>query len=182
MSWERSVFAIFDDLEQQAEGLALVERDAEVADLSEMEYTQVSLAARLHASSGHDLRVRLLGGRTVTGRLARLGEDWLMLVEGSAEQEWIVRTPAVVSVGGLSPRAQVEDTWSVVDKLSLRAVLRRLSATTALCALHFVDEATLEGRLARVGRDFVEVMVGEGRQRAVHVVPLANLAALQGRQ
>ena len=46
MSWHESMFAVFDDLEQQAEGLHLAERDAEVADLTLAEYTRVTLAAR----------------------------------------------------------------------------------------------------------------------------------------
>jgi hypothetical protein len=179
MSWEHSVFAMFDDLEQQAEGLALAERDLEVADMSQAEYAQITFGARLHASVGRQVRVRLLGGRVVPGRLCRLGEDWLMLVDGG--QEWIVRTAAVLSVGGLSLRAQSEQTWSVVDRLSLRAVCRRLSADAAQCAAHFGDDSTVEGRVARVGKDFVELHVGEGSERAVHVVPFANLAALQGR-
>ena len=46
MSWEESMFAVFEDLEQQAEGLHLVERDAEVADLTVAEYCRISLASR----------------------------------------------------------------------------------------------------------------------------------------
>src|SRR6478609_5267931 len=120
MGWEESMFAVFEDLEQQAEGLQLIERDAEVADLTVAEYSRVSLASRLHASLGADLRVRLLGGRVVGGRLARLGEDWFLLVDGSGE--WVVRHQGVATVDGLSGKAHSEDTWSVVDRLTLRAV------------------------------------------------------------
>ena len=67
------MFAVFDDLEQQAAGLHLVERDAEVADLTVAEYSRISLGARLHASLGLELRVRLLGGHQLSGRLARVG-------------------------------------------------------------------------------------------------------------
>ena len=117
------MFALFDDLEQQAAGLHLVERDAEVADLTQAEYARISLGARLHASLGLELRVRLVGGHVVAGRLARVGEDWLLLVD--RRSEWIVRYAGIVSLAGLSPRANSEETWSVVDRLSLRAVLRR---------------------------------------------------------
>ena len=64
MGWEESMFAVFDDLEQQAEGLHLTERDADVADLSLAEYSRISLGARLHASLGLELRVRLVGGQS----------------------------------------------------------------------------------------------------------------------
>ena len=50
MGWEASMFALFDDLEQQAEGMHLADRDADVADLSLAEYARVNLAARLHAA------------------------------------------------------------------------------------------------------------------------------------
>ena len=118
MSWEQWMVTLFEDLEQQAEGLALAERDAEIADLTQAEYLRVSLAARLHASVGTAVRVRLLGGLSLGGRISRLGEDWFLLVDGAAE--WIVRSEAVVSAAGLSPRALAEESWSVVDRLSLR--------------------------------------------------------------
>ena len=63
MSWEESMFAVFDDLEQQAQGLHLVERDAEVADLTARRVLPGQPRLTLHASLGDELRVRLLGGR-----------------------------------------------------------------------------------------------------------------------
>jgi hypothetical protein len=172
------MFAVFDDLEQQAEGLHLAERDAEVADLTLAEYSRVSLASRLHASLGQGVRVRLLGGRVVSGRLARMGEDWLLVVDGASE--WVVRHDGIATVSGLSPRAHSEDTWSVVDRLTLRSVLRRMANDT--CLVHFGDDQRLEGRVGRVGRDFFELTVGEGADRFVQAIPHAAVAALQGRR
>jgi hypothetical protein len=179
MGWEESMFGVFEDLEQQAEGLHLVERDAEVASLSVAEYARISMGARLHASLGRDLRVRLVGGRSVAGRLTRLGEDWMLLVGGSSQ--WIVRYEGATVLGGVSPRADSEETWSVMDRLTLRAVLRRLSSVSEPCVVHFVDEHQVEGRVARIGRDFFELYVGEGPDRSVQVVPVYTVAALQGR-
>ena len=179
MSWEESMFAVFEDLEQQAEGLRLIERDAEVADLTVAEYSQISLGARLHASLGLDLRVRLSGGLVVSGRLARAGEDWLLLVGPSAE--WIVRHDGIVALTGLSPRADSEETWSVLDRLSLRALLRRLSSVRETCLVHFSDDQQVEGRVGRVGRDFFELYVGEGQDRVAQAVPVSSVSALQGR-
>jgi hypothetical protein len=179
MGWEESMFALFDDLEQQAEGMQLVGRDADVADLSLAEYSQIGLGARLHASMGRELRLRLVGGRLVGGRLARVGQDWLLLVGGPAE--WIVRYDAIVSLGGLSGRADSEEVWSVMDRLSLRAVLRRLASANERCLVHFVDDHQVEGRVGRVGRDFFELHVGEGPERDVQILPVSPVAALQGR-
>ena len=180
MSWEDSMFAVFDDLEQQAEGLSLVERDAEVADLTLAEYSRVGLASRLHASVGRDLRVRLLGGHVLSGRLARLGEDWFLLADGSSE--WVVRHQGVATLDGLSIKAHSEDTWSVVDRLTLRAVLRRLAAAGESCLVHFCDDQQAEGRVGRVGRDFFELDTGVGVGRITQVVPNDAVAALQGRR
>jgi hypothetical protein len=179
MSWEESMFGVFEDLEQQAEGLHLVERDADVASLSVAEYARVSMGARLHASLGLDLRARLAGGHQVVGRLTRVGEDWMLLVGGGSQ--WIVRYDGITALSGLSTRADSEETWSVMDRLTLRAVLRRLSSASEPCLVHFVDDHRLEGRVSRVGRDFFELFVGEGPERTVQVVPLVSVACLQGR-
>ena len=179
MTWEEAMFAVFDDLEQQAQGLHLLERDAEVADLTAAEYAGVDLASRLHASFDLDLQVRLLGGRVVSGRLVRTGDDWFLLADPRAE--WVVRYAAVASIDGLSPRADNQDTWSVADRLSLRSVLRRLSAAGESCAVHFTDERQVEGRIGRVGGDFFELHRGEGAGQGAQVVPTGAVAALQER-
>ncbi len=178
MGWEESLFAVFDDLEQQAAGLHLGERDAEVADLTLAEYSRISLGSRLHASLDRELRVRLTGGHQVQGRLARVGEDWLLLVGPSSQ--WIVRHQGVVSLEGLSSRAEAEETWSVVDRLPLRAVLRGLASGAEPCLVQCVDDHRVQGRVGRVGRDFFELVVGEGRDRTVRVVPVASVSAIQG--
>lgn len=172
--------AVFDDLEQQAQGLHLVERDAEVAALTAAEYSRVSLAARLHASVGQELRVELVGGQLVTGRLARLGDGWFLLVDGISE--WVVRAEAVATLGGLSPKAHLEDTWSPVDRLTLRGALRRLADEGDSCLVHFVDDRRVQGRIGRVGLDFFELISGEDATGLVQAVPHASVAAWQGRR
>jgi hypothetical protein len=177
MSWEEAMSEVFDDLEQQAAGLHLAERDAEVAEMSLAEYSRITLAERLHASVGQDLRIRLAGGHQLAGRLARCGPDWLLLVDRGAE--WIVRCEGITSVSGLSPGADSEKAWSVVDRLTVRSLLRRLSADAVACLVRFVDDQQVSGRIGRVGQDFVELHVGEGDGRSVQVVPLHVVAALQ---
>jgi hypothetical protein len=179
MGWEESMFAVFDDLEQQAAGLHLAERDAEVADLSLAEYSRITLGARLHASLDRELRVRLVGGDVLSGRLARVGVGWLLLVGSAAE--WIVRHEGVATVSGLSVRADTEEAWPVTDRLSLRAVLRGLSAAGGPCLVHFLDDHRVGGTVGRVGSDFFELHVGEGADRDPQVVPVTSVAALQGR-
>ncbi len=178
-AWEETMFAIFDDLEQQAEGLALAQRDASVAELTVAEYAQISMAARVHASLGREVRVRLIGGLVIAGRLARAGEDWMMVVDAGSEN--IIDRRAVVAMSGLSARAASEETWGVVDRLSLRTLLRRLAAGACDCAVQFIDGQSIEGRVGRVGRDFLELHVGDGRDRTRQVVPLTCVAVLRER-
>lgn len=177
MTWERSVGALLEDLEQQAQGLALVERDVEVGELSVAEYAQVSLAERLHASRGARLRLQLLGGLQVAGTLVRAGEDWALVVDGPGE--WLVRHEAVRTIAGVSARADHAATWSAVDRLSLRGLLRRLAAEAQGCAVHFVDGERSEGLIGRVGRDFFELVTDSSA--GTLVAPVCTVAALQGR-
>ena len=70
----------------------------------------------------------------------------------------------------------------MVDRLTLRAVLRRLALAGESCLVHFCDDQQVEGLVGRVGRDFFELIVGEGADRLAQAVPHAAVAALQGRR
>src|SRR3954447_24992176 len=73
MGWDHSLEGLFDDLEQQAEGLALSDRDALVAEQRVAEYARVDLAARLHGSVGRHLACEVAGVGRVEGELSRVG-------------------------------------------------------------------------------------------------------------
>ena len=71
----------------------------------------------------------------------------------------------------------------MVDRLTLRAVLRQLASGRGRLPGPFRDDQQVEGGIGRVGRDFCELhSVGEGGDRLVQAVPNAAVAALQGRQ
>ncbi len=181
MGWERSVLALLDDLEQQAEGLQLVERDLEVADRSRAEYAQVSMASRLHAVAGRQVRLTLLGGLSLAGTVDRTGADWLLLTD-QVQREWIIRQGALAVLQGASSRSVPDDALGVLRRLSLRSVLRRLGEEGADCLLHLVDGGRLDGRLLRLGEDFAEVRLEGGPAADGHdLVPLTALAAVQRR-
>ncbi len=165
---------LFDDLEQQAEGLALGERDAEVAELRPAEYAQVGLDARLFASVGHRLVLGVAGVGTVEGRLHRVGDGWCLL--GSGVQEWLVRLPAVLSLRGLAAGASAPGARPVTARLGLGSALRGLARAGQEVALHRTDGSVLRGVLGRVGADFVELPVGD--PGVLEVVPFAALAAV----
>jgi hypothetical protein len=90
----------------------------------------------------------------------------------------VVRLAAVTTVEGASERAVPEVAWSPVSRLGLGSALRRLADTAADCRLHAQDGTVREARVLRVGADFVEARVGEGR---VVLVARDALAAVGSR-
>jgi hypothetical protein len=178
MRWEDGLLELFDDLEQQAEGLALAVRDVDVAERSRAEYAQVDLASRLHASAGCPVQLGVAGIGQLDGTLARVGLDWCLAAVGQAE--WVVRLAAVTHARGLSPRAVSEPARLVVARLGLGSVLRRVADSRSPVFVHRFDGGVVHGQVERVGADFLEVTVGEpGDGTAVEVVAFAHLAAVR---
>lgn len=174
MGWEDDLFALFDDLEQQAEALYDADRDAELADRSRTEYQRVTLASRLMASTGLEVVLDVTGVGVVAGTLERVATGWCVL-RGPA-QDWVVRLEAVGAVTGASARSVPEVAWAAVTRLGLGSALRRLAEAEERCVLHLVDGTRHDGVPTRVGADFVEVRVTADRQA---LVAFAAIAAVQ---
>lgn len=177
MSWDEDLFAVLDDLEQQAEALYVAERDAELADRARAEYGAVSLASRLMASVDTEVSITVVGVGRLTGTLLRVSTGWLLL--GAGGNEWVVPLGAVSSVGGVSARSVPEVAWSPLTRLGPGSALRRLSEAAEPCLVHLLDGTVLEARVARVGSDFVELAVGDGRSE---LAPFAAIAAVRSRR
>jgi hypothetical protein len=190
VGWDRALASLFDDLEQQAEGMALSARDADVAEHGRAEYVSVDLESRVHASVGALVTCDLLGGHRLRGTLGRAGRDWLLLVpaEGSPDGDdsgWVVHLPCVTRMSGLGPRALAPEARGVLARLGLGSVLRRLAESRSPVLLALTDGAQVRGGVGRIGADFVEVLVERsepGTRAAVgpDVMPLAAVAALRG--
>ncbi len=177
MSWEHDLFALFDDLEGQAAAAWEADREAELADRARTEYGAVTLASRLMASRGQDVALDLPHVGRLEGRLARVGEEWCLL--GATRQDWIVPLRAVAAVHGASGRSVPEVAWSPLDRLGLRAALRRLADAGARCLLHLADGTRHEAYVHRVGADFLEARDSSGSEL---LVPYAGLLAVQSRE
>ncbi|MFA6574883.1 MAG: hypothetical protein WCS84_05630 [Nocardioides sp.] len=171
MAWEDDVFALLDDLEQQAEALYDAERAPELADRSRSAYQQVTLASRLMASLEQDVVLEVLGVGAVPGTLSRTAAEWC-LVRGQG-QDWLVRLAAVASVTGASERALPEVAWSPVSRLGLGSPLRRLAESGERCVVRSLDGHDHEGVVSRVGQDFVELTGPGGRTMLVAFTALA---------
>ncbi|WP_151083086.1 hypothetical protein [Nocardioides cynanchi] len=176
MDWNDQLFALLDDLEGQAEALYAAERADELADRSRAEYATVTLASRLMASVGEAVVLDVHGPGRVVGVLQRMGADWCLL--HGPTQDWVVRLGAVLAVEGASERSVPEVAWSAVAGLGVGSALRRLADSGERCLVHGVDGSSRDVVLTRVGRDFVEAVVGEGRSV---LLGLDGVAAVQSR-
>lgn len=177
MRWDERLAGLFDDLEQQAEGLTLADRDVEVAEAVRAEYSQVDLASRLLASLGTSLRLTLTGVGAVDGVLRRAGDGWCLI--DARPQEWVVRLGALTALRGLADRGLPASARPLTARLGLGSVLRGVAETRTETVLHRVDGSTLRGGLARVGADFVELVDADDARRRVDVVPFDALAAVR---
>jgi hypothetical protein len=175
MRWDERLEGLFDDLEQQAEGLALSERDALVAEQRVAEYARVDLAARLHGSVGTRLGCEVVGVGRVEGGLSRVGDGWLLLE--TDHEEWLVRLYAVLALHGLSERAVAADLRRVTARLGVASALRQVAEDCAEVLVHLIDGRTLRVLLGRVGADFVEV--ADAGTRQVSVLPFTAVAAVR---
>jgi hypothetical protein len=109
--------------------------------------------------------------------MARVGEGWCLVSDPSpGGAEWLVASTAVVSARGLSPLARPPSLRPVTSRLGLGSVLREVAAELSAVTLHSRDGQSRRGRLARVGKDFLELLPHDG---AVEVLPFSGLAAVR---
>ena len=173
MRWEERLLDLFDDLEQQADGLALAERDALVAEQSRAEYAGVDLASRLAASVGGRVRLDVRGVGGLDGVLRRTGDGWLVLDAGG--RAWVVVLAAVRRARGLADGAVDAAARPLTTRLGLASALRGLAEGRWETVLHGRDGQVTRAVLGRVGRDFVEARTPDG---SLEVVPFTAIAAL----
>lgn len=178
MDWEERLLAVFDDLEQQAEGLVLAERDTAARELGRAAYAEVLLADRVHASVGRRLTIELAGSPTVAGRLVRAGEGWCLLEDDAVA--WVVRLDAVTAVTGLSEQALGADYRPLTSRLGLGSVLRGLAEGLSESRV-LAAGGQHTGRVRRVGADFLELLPGAGGTGSPLLMPFAHVAAVQVR-
>ena len=178
-TWEESLLRLFDDPEQQAEGLRLEERTGAVADLATGELAEITLEDRLHGSRGSELTVRLAGGLLVSGRLVRAGRGWILLVQSSGAQspgsQWLLPLDHVLAVRGLTGRAVVPGARTVLGRLGLGSVLRGLAEGYDDVLVHLRHGDPVAGRLVRVGADHLDLAVPAGLES----IPLAGVVAIR---
>ena len=163
MRWDR----LFADLEGQAADLELEERDALVNELRDGEWAETSWR---DLAGGHVvLEVDGLG--RVEGEARLVNETVVHLA--SERVEHVVAASAVLEVVASERRASAPTT--VTSRLGWGHVLRAARDDGDRARLTRTDGVSVDGTVDVVGRDFVTVTSGTGRDRRI---PFAAIAAL----
>jgi hypothetical protein len=180
MRWD----ALFADLEAAAEGEWLRERDTEIAERTRAELARLRLVDRLAAGqrgAGRglpDLLVDVLAVGALRGEIARVAEDWFVLVTSS--HEWVVAVDAVVGIRGLPPTARSPQTRSAASRgLGWAAAWRVLARDRAPVQVMRRDGSAVTGTPGRVGRDYVEISDIESGTGLSDLVPHAAIVAVR---
>ena len=182
--WE----ALFADLETQAAALDTAERAVEVEERTRIEVGRIRLLDRMRPAVGTAVRLRCTGYGGVTGRLVRVGPDWLLVLEEGG-QEAVVATAAVLCASGPGRLSAVPESESIVEsRLGLRHVLRGIARDRSAVRISLLDGTTIDGTIDRLGADFVEIAQhppGELRRREevreLALVPVSALAVVRRR-
>jgi hypothetical protein len=178
---------LFADLEAAVEAEDRAGFEAEVADLARTERALLSTADRLRAHVGEPLRLHLVDGAGLTGRVLDVGRDWVALTAGQTSA--LVPLPAVTGVEGLSRAAQAppEPDGPPVLRIGLGTALRVLARDRAYVRVTLRDGAVLGGTVDRAGADHLDLALhpaDEPRRPAavsgVRCVPFSALVVVRG--
>lgn len=182
MRWD----SLFGDLEAQFSAERALETESEIADRARVELAGIELCDRLRGAAGAEIKIVLVDGNIIRGRLSHVGSEWLVLSEGM--RQWFVPYFSVLSYQGLG-RMALKPASRVQQSLGIASALRALSRDRSEVAVHLTartgDGSKLHGVMDRVGRDHFDLAViphGEvrraGNVAAVVTVPFSSLAAL----
>ena len=175
---------LFDSLDARFEELLDAAEDTEQADRARVAFGAVAATERLTGAVGRTVRLRLSQDRQVSGRLARVGPDFVLLRE-SASVELLVSWAAVAAVEGLSRRTGAP-LGTVDHRFDLRKAIRSIARDRAAVTVHTRQGTEISGTVDRVGADFFEVATHaawENRRAAavqgVVLVPVAAVAVVR---
>jgi hypothetical protein len=161
---------LFADLEARLVAQEAAEREGAVADLTRAEQASMESADRLRAVVGAPVRVELLDGEKLEGRLRRVAQTWLLL-EGrgaSSAAQHLIPLAALAAVVGVGRHAT--PSTARTDTLGLGTVLRGLQRDRARVLVR-TPAGTLAGRIARVGADHLDLDDTERPGAPTRLVP-----------
>lgn len=164
MRWEER----FDELASAWEAGEQQKLNADVTARTTAEVAALTLADRLRAARGYDVRLGIDGGLWIDGRVSGVGRGWCALAR-TGQPDAIVLLQAVWSVLGLP--VTIETGGHVDSRMPVTVALRQVAEESVETTLLLRDGGTMPAMLDRVGADFVDVRDGG-------CVPLRALAAV----
>lgn len=164
--------ALFGDLEAQARAQSLAEADALVSEMTRAEHATMTLADRFRAVVGAVVTVELLAGAHLRGVVREAADEWVLVrgVRPEPAGQHLVPLAAIAGVHGLG--RQATGSTSRRDALGLGPVLRALQRDRARVTVRTLG-GTVGGRIARVGRDHLDVETLD--DRGTRLVPFSAL-------
>ena len=177
MRWQQ----LFADLEAQFDEAAAASERADESSRARAEMGAVRLADRLRGALGHPVTLRCRGAGQLSGTLADVGADWLLLEEDGG-REALVASAAVLAAGGLGRQtAPSEEAGPVRGRLDLRRAIRALARDRAAVQVLLEDGGSLSGTVDRVGADHLELAEhGADQPRRAEAVQGVRAVALDG--
>jgi hypothetical protein len=182
MRWQQ----LFADLEAEFDEAGTAAERAEDASRGRAEIGAVRLGERLAGARGGPVALRCRGAGEVSGVLADVGADWLLLADDGG-RDVLVALPAVVAAAGLGRSTAVPvPAGRVAAQLDLRRALRGMARDRSAVQLVLDDGAVYTGTIDRVGADFVELAEHAadeprraGAVRGVRAVAVAAVAVVR---
>ena len=178
--------ARFDDLingiAAEVEAADAAALDADIAELERAERAASRLLDRLRAQ--RELRLELGGGPLVTGLIATVGRDVVVL--SAQDGDWAVPLWGIVAVVELGPGSR--EPVAAHERLGLASVARAWARQRSVVRVFRLEASPLDGTIDAVGADHLDLAdhdPGEPRRpeavRRQVTVPLGAIAAIRRR-
>lgn len=149
------------------------EEREEVAELAEAELVSISIADRLRALEGREVRVASVFGYSLTGVVRQANPSWLLIKDADGEE--LVLTHAIAVVRGLGRVAPSPTMFET--KLGIAHILRRIMRKRGRVRI-VVGSQTLAGYIGAVYADHVD-LVGLETGEAMVSVAFAHLFSVR---
>jgi hypothetical protein len=156
--------------------------DADIAEVERAARAETRILDRMRAQ--REIRLELGGGTLVTGFVAAVGRDCVVL--SASDGDWVVPVWGMSAVIDLGDRGR--EAVSVSDRLGLASVARAWARQRCVVRILRLDAGSLDGTIDSVGADYLDLAEhdpGEPRRpeavRRRATVPLAAVAAIRRR-
>lgn len=159
---------LFEDFEAQLAAASVADNFARATELARIEASAVTVADRLRAATGDDVRLVLQDGRSIVGMVQDVANEWLLMTGDLGTRrggQTLIPVAAIDVVHRLGWHVSPERS-PVRARLGLGHTLRALARDRVTVRVGLAS-ADLVGRIDRVGKDHLDlnprIETGSGR-------------------